>query len=42
MAIDDKIRDGKMQNDINRKAAKMLALSSSKIDISYKCRNITI
>ena len=36
MTIDDKIRDGKMQNDINRKVAKMLALSSSKTDISYK------
>ena len=31
MAIDDKIRDGKLQYDINREAAK-IALSSQKID----------
>ena len=32
MAIDDKIRDEKLQYDINRIAAKMSALSSSNID----------
>ena len=32
MATDDKIRDGKLQYDINREAAKMLALSSGKTD----------
>ena len=32
MAIDDKIRDEKLQYDINRKAAQMSALSSGKID----------
>ena len=31
MAIDDQIRDKKLQYDINRKAAKILALSSKKI-----------
>ena len=31
MAIDDKIRDEKLQYDINRMAAKMSALSSSNI-----------
>ena len=45
MAIDDKIRDEKIQYDINREAAKISALSSGKIDkyeflIVY--RNITI
>ena len=34
MTIDDKIRDEKMQYDINREEAKILALSSGKI---YKC-----
>ena len=32
MTIDDKIRDEKLQPDINREAAKILALSSRKID----------
>ena len=32
MTIYDKIRDEKLQNDINRKAAKILALSSGKIN----------
>ena len=32
MTIDDKIRDEKLQYDINREAAKILALSSGKID----------
>ena len=32
MIIDDKIRDEKLQYDINRKAAKISALSSGKID----------
>ena len=32
MAIDDKIRDEKLQYDINREAAKISALSSDKID----------
>ena len=32
MTIVDKIRDGKLQYDINREAAKILALSSGKID----------
>ena len=31
MIIDDKIRDEKLQNDINREAAKISALSSGKI-----------
>ena len=35
MKIDDKIRDEKLQYDINRKAAKISALSSGKID-KYK------
>ena len=30
MAIDDRIRDGKLQCDINRKPAKISALSSAK------------
>ena len=34
MAIDDKIRDKKLQCDINREAAKISVLSSGKI---YKC-----
>ena len=33
ITIDDKIRDEKVQYDINRVAAKILALSSGKIDI---------
>ena len=32
MAIDDKIRDEKLQYDINRKASKISAFSSGKID----------
>ena len=32
MAIDDQIRNKKLQCDINRKAAKISALSSGKID----------
>ena len=32
MTIDDKIRDEKLQHDINRKAAKTWALSSGKFD----------
>ena len=31
MAINDQIRDEKLQNDVNRKAAKISALSSGKI-----------
>ena len=32
MATDDKVRDEKLQYNINREAAKMSALSSGKID----------
>ena len=32
MTIDDKIRDEKLQHDINRETAKISALSSRKID----------
>ena len=32
MAIEDKIKDEKLQNDINREAAKISALSSGKMD----------
>ena len=32
MTIDDKIKDEKLQEDINREAAKISALSSGKID----------
>ena len=32
MTLDDKIRDEKLQYDINREAAKISALSSGKID----------
>ena len=32
MTIDDKIKDEKLQYDINREVAKVLALSSDKID----------
>ena len=32
MAVDDKIRDEKLQHDIKREAAKIAALSSGKID----------
>ena len=33
VVIDDKIRDEKLKYDINREAAKILALSPGKIDI---------
>ena len=36
MTIDDKIRDEKLQYDINREAAKILALSSGQTD-KYEC-----
>ena len=36
MTIDDKIRDEKLQYDINREVTKISALSSSKID-KYEC-----
>ena len=36
MTIDDKIRDEKLQYDINREAAKISALSTAKID-KYEC-----
>ena len=32
MAIDDKVRDENLQYDINRKTAKISALSSEKVD----------
>ena len=32
MTVDDKARDEKLQNDTNREAAKILVLSSGKID----------
>ena len=32
MAIDDKIRDEKLQNDFNREAVKISAFSSGKTD----------
>ena len=32
MTIDDKVRDENLQYDINRKAAKISALSSEKVD----------
>ena len=44
MTIDDKIRDNKLQHYINRDAAKILTLSSGKIDkyhqkfINSSCR----
>ena len=38
MTIDDKIRNKKLQYDINREAAKISALSSGKID---KCEYFT-
>ena len=38
MTIDDKIKDEKLQYDINREAAKMSALSSGEID---KYENLT-
>ena len=36
MAINNKIRDGKLQQDINKEAAKVSAMSSGKID-KYEC-----
>ena len=36
MTIDDKIKDEKIQYNINREAAKIGALSSGKID-KYEC-----
>ena len=36
MTIDDKIRDEKLQYDINREAAKRSALSSGKSDMHVK------
>ena len=42
MATDDKIRDEKRQYDINKEAAKILALSSGKIDkYEYLAGNIS-
>ena len=38
MTIDEQIRDEKLQHDINRKAAEILALSSGKIN---KCEYLT-
>ena len=38
MTINDQTRDEKLQHDINRKAAEILALSSGKID---KCEYLT-
>ena len=32
MTVDDKTRDEKLQNDTNREVAKILVLSSGKID----------
>ena len=32
MAVNDKIKDGKLQHDINRDASKISALSSGKVD----------
>ena len=36
MVIDDKIRDGKIQYDVNRKTVQISALSFRKID-KYEC-----
>ena len=36
MAIDDKIKDKKLQYDINREVTKVSALSSGKVD-KYEC-----
>ena len=35
MTINDQIKDGKLQYDINREAAKISALSSGKIQYEY-------
>ena len=40
MTIDDKIRDGNLQYDINRESAKISALSLGKIDKYYRGRYI--
>ena len=40
MTIDDKIRDKKLQYDIDREAAKISALSSEKLLIMNILRNI--
>ena len=37
MTIDGKIRDEKLQCDINREAAKILALSSGKVEKDEYC-----
>ena len=42
MAINDQIRDEKLQFDINRKAAEILALSAGKIDNSEYLTGIEI
>ena len=39
MTIEDQIRDEKLQYDINREAAKILALSSGKID---NCKSLLL
>ena len=44
MSIEDNITGEKLQQDINREAAKILVLSPIKIDkyqYFYKCRNFT-
>ena len=38
MAINHKIRDGKLHHDVNRELARISALSSGKID---KCEHLT-
>ena len=42
MSINDKIKDGKLQYDINIEAAKMSALSPGKIDTYeyFKCKKL--
>ena len=40
MTVDDIIRDEKLKYDISRESAKILALSSEKIDKYYKGRSI--
>ena len=42
MAIDDQIRDEKLQYDINKEAAKISALSSNKIGKYEYLTNFTI
>ena len=41
MTIDDKIRDEKLQYDINREAAKISVLSSGKLDKNENLTGIT-